>query len=84
MKTHLVYVLISLNEVNAELVEGGSGGVSEVVGDARLHGLNIGRRGAHGARSGRQRRRDLLELLLGHQSSVEGRVVAPAGRPLLR
>ena len=77
-------MFISLDEVNAELVEGGGGGVTEVVGDSRLHGLDVRCRRAHRAWRGRQRRRQLLELLFGHQPPVEGRVVPSAGRPLRR
>lgn len=73
VETHLVDVLVGLDEVDAELVQRRGGGVTEVVRDASLHGLDVGGRRAHPwyARSRGQRRRDLLELLLGHEATVQ-------------
>lgn len=60
--TDLVDVLVGLDEVDAELAQGCGGRVSEVLGDARLHGLNV----RWGVRA--------CQLLLVHQPPVQHRM----------
>lgn len=60
--TDLVDVLVGLDEVDAEFAQGCGGRVSEVLGDARLHGLNV-RRGVR-----------TCQLLLVHQPPVQHRM----------
>lgn len=60
--TDLVDVLVGLDEVDAELAQGCGGRVSEVLGDARLHGLNV----RWGVRT--------CQLLLVHQPPVQHRM----------
>lgn len=81
--THLIDVLVSLDEVDGQLPERCRRGVPEILGDARLHGLDIAGRGGHpegapdphdAAHADPEGAPDPWHLLLGHQAAVQGRM----------